>query len=162
MKPTFAPKPAPSATECRPAPLSDVRHATRERLRAAGLKPTRPRLILADLLFSGGPRHVDAETLHREALARRQVISIATVYNTLNSFVEHGLIRALAVASHRMMFDTSTHDHHHFHVDGEKAVFDIPPEMMPSIGAPVAPPGYEVMAMDVVVHLRRVPELQNV
>src|SRR5688572_14052907 len=57
-----------------------------ERLRAAGLRPTRQRLALARLLFGGSERHVTAEQLHGEALAAEIPVSLATVYNTLHQF----------------------------------------------------------------------------
>src|SRR5688500_8814597 len=38
-----------------------------ERLRAAGLRPTRQRLALAKMLLESGDRHVTAEQLHGEA-----------------------------------------------------------------------------------------------
>ena len=63
------------------------------RLRAAGLRPTRQRLALTRLLFSDGDRHVTAESLHKEAMADRVRVSLATVYNTLHQFTEAGLLR---------------------------------------------------------------------
>ena len=50
-------------------------------LRGAGLRSTRQRVELAHLLFAGGDRHVTAEALHEEALARKVPVSLATVYN---------------------------------------------------------------------------------
>ena len=59
-----------------------------QRLKAAGLRPTRQRLALAKLLFDSGDRHVTAETLHEEALHRCIPVSLATVYNTLHQFTK--------------------------------------------------------------------------
>ncbi|MEQ9349075.1 MAG: transcriptional repressor, partial [Alphaproteobacteria bacterium] len=53
---------------------------------AAGLRPTRQRLALAGLLFSGPLRHVTAESLHGECQERGVTVSLATVYNTLHQF----------------------------------------------------------------------------
>ena len=64
-----------------------------ERLKQAGLRPTRQRLALARLLFSRGDRHVSAEQLHAEAKSARVVVSLATVYNALNQFRDAGLLR---------------------------------------------------------------------
>src|SRR5262249_2731190 len=64
-----------------------------QRLRQAGLRPTRQRLCLARLLFEPGDRHVTAEQLHSEANAARVEVSLATVYNTLHQFTEAGLLR---------------------------------------------------------------------
>ena len=67
-------------------------------LREAGLRPTRQRVALAHLLFSGGDRHITAEILHEEALARKVPVSLATVYNTLHQFTRAGLLREVVVA----------------------------------------------------------------
>jgi hypothetical protein len=61
-----------------------------ERLRLAGLRPTRQRVSLATILFGAGDRHVSAESLHQEAVAARMNVSLATVYNTLNQFKAAG------------------------------------------------------------------------
>jgi Fur family iron response transcriptional regulator len=57
-----------------------------ERLQKVGLRPTRQRLALAEILFGSDERHVTAEELHAEAIAARVPVSLATVYNTLNQF----------------------------------------------------------------------------
>ena len=70
-----------------------------KRVREAGLRPTRQRVALADLLFAKGDRHLSAEELHEEAVAAGVPISLATVYNTLHQFTEAGLLRILAIFS---------------------------------------------------------------
>ncbi|MDX5361227.1 MAG: transcriptional repressor, partial [Alphaproteobacteria bacterium] len=50
-------------------------------LRSAGLRPTRQRVALAELLYSRGNRHISAELLHEEAEAANVPVSLATVYN---------------------------------------------------------------------------------
>ena len=68
-----------------------------ERLRHSGLRPTRQRVALGDLLFAKGDRHLTVEELHEEAVTDGVPVSLATVYNTLHQFTEAGLIRVLAV-----------------------------------------------------------------
>ena len=68
-----------------------------ERLRNAGLRPTRQRMALAKLLFDGMDRHVTAEKLHAEAQSANIRVSLATVYNTLHQFTDAGLLREIAV-----------------------------------------------------------------
>ncbi len=63
-----------------------------QRLRQAGLRPTRQRLCLARLLFEAGDRHVTAEQLHSEANSARVEVSLPTIYNTLHQFNEAGLL----------------------------------------------------------------------
>src|SRR5450631_1855274 len=57
-----------------------------EKLRAAGLRPTRQRMELAAHLFRGHDRHVTAESLHDEVMGAGIKLSLATVYNTLHQF----------------------------------------------------------------------------
>lgn len=123
-------------------------------LRRAGLRPTRQRMSLATLLFSSGDRHVSAETLYDEALAARVTVSLATVYNTLNQFTEAGLLRELAVSGARSFFDTRTSAHHHFFVEGDGEMVDIPAEAIDVSRLPEPPEGMEIAGVEVMIRLR--------
>jgi Fur family iron response transcriptional regulator len=81
-------------------PLSELR----DKMRHAGLRPTRQRVSLGWLLFGKGDRHVTAEVLFDEATKARIPVSLATVYNTLRQFTEAGLLRQLAVGFRRKPF----------------------------------------------------------
>lgn len=124
-------------------------------MRRAGLRPTRQRLALASLLFGRGHRHVSAEALYEEAILARVPVSLATIYNTLHQFTEAGLLRELAVDGSKSYFDTNVHDHHHFFVEGDNAMLDIPADAVEIGSLPVVPEGMEVVRVDVVVRLRR-------
>jgi Fur family transcriptional regulator, iron response regulator len=124
-----------------------------ERLRKAGLRPTRQRVALATLLFSDGHRHVTAEELHAEAHGSRLPVSLATVYNTLNQFTEAGLLREVAIEGHRSYFDTNTSNHFHFYLEEERKLFDIPGDELQVRGLPELPPGTRVRRIDVIVRL---------
>ncbi len=126
-----------------------------ERLKKAGLRPTRQRLALAKLLFSRGDRHVSAEQLHAEAKTARVVVSLATVYNTLNQFTRAGLLREVVVEAGRSYFDTNTSDHHHVLAVATGSLIDIPAGTLAISGLPVVPEGLEVERVDVVVRLRQ-------
>ena len=127
----------------------------RERLRRAGLRPTRQRLQLGHLLFSRGNRHVSAEDLHGEAKATDVNVSLATVYNTLHQFTKAGLLREVRVDGARTFFDTNTRRHHHFFVENEERVLDLPSGSADLETMPEPPAGYEITGVDVVVRLRR-------
>lgn len=124
-------------------------------LRMAGLRPTRQRVALAELLFSGSHRHVSAEQLHSEAMATRVNVSLATIYNTLHQFREAGLLREVAVDAARSYFDTDTSDHHHFYLEDEQRVIDIPSSAIVIHNLPEPPKGTMVTHVDVVVRVRR-------
>lgn len=130
-------------------------HKLREMLRGAGLRPTRQRVALGWLLFGKGHRHISAETLYEEASHARVNVSLATVYNTLHQFTEARLLRELALDGAKTYFDTNVTDHHHFFVEGENKVVDIPHSDLHVEDLPTAPEGYEISRVDVVVRLRR-------
>ena len=124
-------------------------------LKAAGLRPTRQRLSLAKLLFSGEEnRHVTAEEVHAEALAAGTPVSLATVYNTLNQFTEAGLLREIVVEPGRTYFDTNTTDHHHFLFESDGRLHDLPAEALNLGKLPDLPEGTELNRVDVVIRLR--------
>ena len=128
--------------------------AVDKRVREAGLRPTRQRLALADLLFAKGDRHLSAEELHEEALAVGVPVSLATVYNALHQFTQAGLLRILAVEGAKTYFDTNTSDHHHFFVEGENRIFDIANGPVTVSNLPEPPEGMEIANVDIVVRLR--------
>ena len=124
-------------------------------LRMAGLRPTRQRVALAELLFGGPHRHVSAEQLHGEATEARVNVSLATIYNTLHQFHEAGLLREVAVDASRSYFDTDTSDHHHFYVEDEQRMIDIPAASVEFASLPEAPKGMMVSHVDVVIRVRK-------
>lgn len=125
-----------------------------ERLRDAGLRPTRQRLALARLLFEGGNRHVTAEQLHAEARREEIPVSLATIYNTLNQFRKAGLLREVVVDAGRSWFDTNLEDHHHFFHEATGALTDFEAEGLAVEGVPRAPAGTEIDRVEVIVRLR--------
>ena len=133
--------------------IRPFKHAV-DRLKAAGLRPTRQRLALARLLFEDGNRHITAEQLHREATKGGVKVSLATVYNTLNQFTEVGLLREVAVEAGRAYFDTNTTAHHHFFNDDTAELLDIPGDSVVLSSLPDVPENMVIGAIDVVVHIR--------
>jgi len=125
-----------------------------DRLRAAGLRPTRQRLALARLLFDHGDRHVTAEQLHAEAMNAKVRVSLATVYNTLHQFTALGMLREVVVEPARSYFDTNTADHHHFFHERTGQLADIPGDQVQLVRVPSAPEGTEVARVDVIVRVR--------
>jgi Fur family iron response transcriptional regulator len=122
-------------------------------LRESGLRPTRQRMALAELLFGKGDRHVTAETLHEEAQSRAMPVSLATVYNTLHQFTEAGLLREVAVEGARTYFDTNTSNHCHFFCERDGRLTDIPGADLSVQGLPEPPEGMRISRVDVLVRV---------
>jgi Fur family iron response transcriptional regulator len=126
-------------------------------LARGGLRPTRQRAALAQLLVGDGrDRHVTAESLHSSAQAAGEPVSLATVYNTLRAFCDAGLVREIIVDGTRSYFDTNMTDHPHFFWEEEGALTDAPADELEIRHLPRPPEGAEVVAVDVVIRLRRV------
>lgn len=126
-----------------------------EKLRGAGLRPTRQRLALAELLFGRGDRHVTAEELHDEASHRGIAVSLATVYNTLHQFTAQGLLREVAVEGATAYFDTNTSNHYHFLDAANGELIDIADDGLQVSGLPTPPSGMKITRVDVLVHVEQ-------
>ena len=130
-------------------------HDVKEMLRQVGLRPTRQRMALGWLLFGKGDRHLTAEMLYEEAVRAKVPVSLATIYNTLHQFTDVGLLRPVAVDGAKAYFDTNVSNHHHFFIEGEDELLDIPETEVIMGEALTAPEGFEIARVDVVVRLRR-------
>ncbi|MEO1016898.1 MAG: iron response transcriptional regulator IrrA [Pseudomonadota bacterium] len=125
-------------------------------LKQRGVRTTRQRIGLLELLFDGDCRHVSAEQLYQEAHEAGIVASLATIYNTLHQFTAAGIIRKVAVNTGQAFFDTNTSDHDHFYdQDGDK-VIDIEDSKIEISKYPEPPPGYEIVGIEAIVRLRAI------
>lgn len=124
-------------------------------LAGAGLRPTRQRLALAELLVGDGhDRHVTAESLFDAAGRAGVSVSLATVYNTLRSFTEAGLMIEITVDGTRSYFDTRTDDHAHFFWEDSGHLSDAPPGAVSFASLPEPPKDAEISRIDVVIRVR--------
>ena len=132
------------------------KHIATEWLGQAGLRPTRQRVTLAELLVGdGNHRHVTAESLFDAVKAEGASVSLATVYNTLRAFCEAGLLQEVTVDGSKSYFDTNTHDHPHFYWEDDARLTDAPADQLEITRLPDAPDGAEIASVDVVIRLRR-------
>jgi Fur family iron response transcriptional regulator len=151
-EPVSEPHPAP----CQRAELNGCPwHDVKAMLRQVGLRPTRQRMALGWILFGKGDRHLTAEMLYEEATRAKVPVSLATVYNTLHQFTDVGLLRQLPVDGSKAFFDTNASEHHHFFVENDSELLDIPGTEIVVGKMPTTPKGYEIARIDVVVRLRR-------
>lgn len=123
----------------------------------AGLRPTRQRVTLAELLIGDGQhRHVTAESLFEAAKEGGASVSLATVYNTLRAFCDAGILQEVTVDGSKSYFDTNTHDHPHFYWEDEGRLSDAPSAQLMITQLPDAPEGAEIASVDVVIRLRKI------
>ncbi len=128
----------------------------RARLQAAGLRPTRQRLMICEHLFDGNDKHFTAEELFQEISgpAEKSSLSLATIYNTLKGFTEAGLLSTLSVDSGKMYYDTNTSHHYHVYDAGGRLLSDLETKAMTIVGLPELPEGREIDRIDVIIRTK--------
>src|SRR5579884_2564085 len=127
---------------------------TEQRLSECGIRPTAQRVQIAVLLLSA-PQHLSAEQILASLRATGARVSKATVYNTLNLFASHGLIRQLSVDGTRAWFDSNVAAHYHFHDVDTGDLIDVPVPDVQFSRLPPPPPGMEMAGIDLVIRLRK-------
>lgn len=106
-----------------------------ETCRAEGLRVTHQRTEIFRTLASTDV-HPDAEAVHREVHGRIPAISLDTVYRTLATLEEHGLIRRTGVLGGPARFDANVGEHHHFICTECGAVQDFQSEALDDLPLP--------------------------
>ncbi len=95
-----------------------------QRLRDAGLRATGARIAILEALESDR-RHPTAEMVHASLRRRFPSLSMSTVYATIDTLLEHGLIRQVTGRSGRLRVDGTPLDHDHAVCRNCGSVFDI-------------------------------------
>ena len=122
-------------------------------LRERDINPTHQRIEIAYALFSRG-EHLSADQLLAIVNERNAETSKATVYNTLNLFVEKKLIREVIVDPSKVFYDPNTEPHHHFYNTDTGDLTDIDVSEMAISGLPQIPDGMVTEGIDVIVRIR--------
>ena len=96
-----------------------------EALEEHGIQPSAQRVAVGDyVLFTD--QHPSADQVWARVKKTFPMLSRATVYNTLNLFVEKGLLRELVLAEGKIVFDPNVASHHHFIDEETGAIHDVP------------------------------------
>ncbi|MBS91959.1 MAG: transcriptional repressor [Rickettsiales bacterium] len=124
-----------------------------EMLRKTPLKATNQRLNLLKIIFKDGNAHYTAEDILKRVKKESLNISLATIYNTLNSFKEFGLLLAIKTSSDKIFFDTNVSHHHHFYCKDTDELIDINSSKIVISKLPQIPTGKKVSSINVVVNI---------
>ena len=124
-----------------------------EVLRARGIMPTHQRIEIAHAIFSHG-EHLSADRILALVNDRASETSKATVYNTLNLFLEKQLIREVIVDPSKVFYDPNTDPHHHFYNVDTGELTDIDARGIRVTGLPALPRGMVTAGMDIIVRIR--------
>jgi Fur family iron response transcriptional regulator len=118
-----------------------------------GILPTPQRLDIAAILLQR-PQHMSAEHIIDKLKDSGSKVSKATVYNSLNLFSKHGLVREVMVDPIRKFYDSTTHPHHHFYNVDSGELSDIPDEQVCFQDLPELPQGTERESIEVLIKVR--------
>jgi len=94
-------------------------------LETHGIKPSAQRVAIAGYVLHTKD-HPSADEVWGKVRRAFPMVSRATVYNTLNLFVEKGLIRHLVLTEGRLVFDPNVDKHHHFIDEDSGKIYDLP------------------------------------
>ena len=98
-----------------------------EKLRNSGLRPTKQRLRICEVLFNSEKTfHFTINELDQKI--KKQIsdkISLATIYNTVHAFEKKGYLKQIPINSNQTYFDTNISDHHHFYDLKEEKLIDL-------------------------------------
>ena len=98
-----------------------------EKLRNSGLRPTKQRLQICEVLFNSEKTfHFTINELDQKI--KNQIndkISLATIYNTVHAFEKKGYLKQIPINSNQTYFDTNISDHHHFYDLKEEKLIDL-------------------------------------
>jgi Fur family transcriptional regulator, iron response regulator len=122
-------------------------------LRSCAINPTHQRIEIAHALYSRY-EHLSADQVLAIVNQRHPETSRATVYNTLNLFVDKKLIREVIVDPDRVFYDPNTAPHYHIYNVETGRLTDIDAQDVRIEGLPQPPPGMVTEGMDIIIRVR--------
>ncbi|MBL9039774.1 MAG: transcriptional repressor [Archangium sp.] len=122
-------------------------------LRLHGVQPSAQRVAVAEYVLTTD-QHPSADDVLERVQVSFPMVSRATVYNTLNLFVEKGLLRSLVLSEGKVVFDPKLERHHHFIDEDTGRIEDVPWKSV-QVGEVSRLPGYDVREYMVVMRGRK-------
>ena len=117
------------------------------------ISPTQQRRQIARILFAKS-QHLSAEQILEQVNREGDLVSKATVYNTLGLFARKGLVREVFVDPTKVFYDSNIKPHHHFYNVDTGELADIAEGQVSLSGIPLPPEGAQMESVDIVIRLR--------
>ena len=127
----------------------------KERLRASGLRPTKQRLVICQILFDRKETfHFTIEKLKKiTEKDSRKKISLATLYNTVHAFKKSGYLKEISLKGNKTFFDTNIKNHYHFYDEDSSQLIDIKDENVSINNLPSLPNGKKIEEIEVTIRV---------
>ena len=128
------------------------------KLRSSKLRPTKQRIRIAEFLFKREKTfHFTVEKLNKIINKKENLekISLATIYNTIDTFKKSGHIREVLTNNNTTYFDTNVSSHHHFYDNETNELTDISYNEIEVTKVPHAPKGKKIKDVEVIINLQK-------
>ena len=122
-------------------------------LKDNGLKLTTQRNLVIKQLLNGKDKHFTAEDLYDEMKLKKKNVSLATIYNTLHSFVEKKILKLIAIKEGKTIFCTNMKNHYHFFNPKTGKLTDIPYGRIKINKLPKPPKGTRIDNIEITINL---------
>ena len=133
------------------------------KLRASGLRPTKQRLKICDVLFNREKTfHFTINDLAKNISDQlNEKISLATVYNTVHAFKDKGYLKEISINSDKSYFDTNITNHHHFFDEDKNELIDCNNEDIEVIKIKKNITGKKIKSVEVLIKVASDNQNQN-
>jgi len=134
-----------------------------DKLRASGLRPTRQRLKICEVLFNREKTfHFTINQLARNISKQlNEKISLATIYNTVHAFKNKGYLKEISINSDESYFDTNTTNHHHFFDEDTNELIDCGENIIEKINIKKNITGKKINSVEVLIKVASDNQNQN-
>ena len=124
-----------------------------EKLRSAGLRPTKQRIKICKVLFDRKKTFHFTINYLKTLLQEKtdQKISQATVYNTMNALTKKGHLKEISINCEKNYFDTNISSHHHFFNESTQELIDIDDSDIGKINIKKSLPGKKIKSIEILV-----------
>ena len=133
------------------------------KLRESGLRPTKQRLKICEILFSTEKTfHFtinDLTKIIEDKLSAK--ISLATIYNTVHAFKKKGYLKEISINSDKSYFDTNTTDHQHFFDEDKSELIDCGDDEIDSVNIKRNITGKKIKSIEVLIRVASDNQNQN-
>ena len=126
-----------------------------QKLRSSGLRPTRQRVKISEILFKNKETfHFTVEYLEEKINKKfKEKISLATIYNTVHAFQKKGYIKKIPLEANKSYYDTNMKNHHHFFDENSQTLKDINEDEIKISTIPNSPVNKKIKSLEVLIRL---------
>ena len=134
-----------------------------EKLRSSGLRPTKQRLKICEVLFNRQDTfHFTINDLAKSISEKlKEKISLATVYNTVHAFKKKGYLKEISINSDKSYFDTNITNHHHFFDEDTNQLIDCDDNHLDNVKIKNNVTGKKINSIEVLIKVASDNQNQN-